>query len=85
MKKIFSLCMCLFFVLIWGVMMRAQVYKPTDTFTDATPLILFDFDKKGNFNDLSGAWGNFDANPIIKHIAEPDSPKIRIYIKLVII
>ena len=65
MKRILSICICicLSMAFFWCLKVQAQVFKATDTFTEATPLILFDFDKKRNFNNLNGAWGNFDANP----------------------
>lgn len=42
---------------------QAQTYKPDDTFTDAKPLVLFNFDKKIPMNNIGGGWGAFDANP----------------------
>jgi hypothetical protein len=41
----------------------SQKYKPEDVFTEEKPLILFNFDAQGNFNNLGGQWGCFDANP----------------------
>lgn len=89
MKRILSLCLCLILVFIWGFKVQAQMYKPTDTFTDATPLILFDFDKKKQFNNLNGAWGNFDANPSdreayckTKYIKDEDLHKAGFYLKI---
>ncbi|MBN1899026.1 MAG: hypothetical protein JW827_09630 [Spirochaetes bacterium] len=63
MKRGLSILTVILTVTLMILTLDAAKYKPADTFTEKNPLVIFDFDERGSFNNIGGMYGVFDANP----------------------